>query len=154
MLNNETLFFSQKEYINHIEKKLYISEGGFKFYKNGKEISESEDERIPTETGIKQVVLLNTDEEMKKSVITTEEISSIIKKTKAIFEELFLNSLGVGKIMVQFDLLEKGEDMIRMAVMDNIDLELMKVFETRVKAEDYPQAKKKSIKFQIIFQVM
>lgn len=103
------------------------------------------------ETKMERVVLLSSDEELKENS-SVEDISEIINKTNAIFEELFKNSKPSGKIMVEFELKKKEND-IHFAVRDAIDLDIMKEFEKKVLAEKYPHSKRNPIKLQLIFKV-
>ncbi|MEZ0131369.1 hypothetical protein AB9T88_17015, partial [Flavobacterium sp. LBUM151] len=102
------------------------------------------------ETKLEKVVLLSSDEEINKNS-SVDDINLIIDKTNLIFEELFKNSLKPGKIMIQFKLNEKNNDIL-FAVKD-LDLEIMKEFEKRINSEKYPNSKKESIKLQLIFKV-
>lgn len=121
----------------------------FKIYQDGKEIdSVSKGVR---ETKLEKMILLNTDEELKESS-SVEDLSLIINKASKIFEELFKNSDKSGKIMVQFEL-KKKENNIQFSVKDNIDLQIMKEFEKRINNETFPNSKKKPISFQLIFKV-
>ena len=76
----------------------------------------------------------------------------IIDKTNKIFEELFKNSDKSGKIIVQFEL-GKSKNEIQFAVRDDLDLEIMKTFEERLYLEKYPNSKKDTIKFQLVYKV-
>jgi len=95
--------------------------------------------------------LLSSDEEFKENS-SLEDIKTIIDKTNSIFDELFKNSNSSGKIMVQFEIKEKNNE-IQFAVKDDLDLEIMKEFEIRVNNEKYPNSKKDSIKLQLIYKV-
>jgi len=126
-----------------------VAEPNIKKYQNGKEI-----ERISKgikETNLEKVVLLSSDEEFKENS-SLEDIKTIIDKTNSIFDELFKNSNSSGKIMVQFEIKEKNNE-IQFAVKDDLDLEIMKEFEIRVNNEKYPNSKKDSIKLQLIYKV-
>lgn len=103
------------------------------------------------ETKLEKVVLLNSDEELKDNS-SVEDIGTILTKTNAIFDELFKNSKKSGKIMIEFELKKKEND-IRFAVRDDIDLDIMKEFEKKVKAEKYPRSKKDPIKIQLMYKV-
>ena len=118
-------------------------------YRNGEEVDTLS--KGIKETKIEKVVLLNTDEELKNNS-SVEDISLIIAKTNAIFDELFKNSDKSGKIMITFEL-KKKKNTIQFAVRDDIDLELMKEFEKRINAEKYPLSKKDPIKIQLIYKV-
>jgi len=118
-------------------------------YKNGAEV-DSRSKGIQ-ETKLERVVLLNSDEELKDNS-SVEEISTLISKTNAIFDELFKNSKKSGKIMIEFELKKKEND-IRFAVRDDIDLNIMKEFEKKVKDEKYPNSKKNPIKIQLMYKV-
>jgi hypothetical protein len=130
-----------------IENK--VSEPNFKKYQNGKEI-DSISKGIK-ETKLEKVVLLSTDEELKENS-SLEDIKTIMDKTNSIFDELFKNSNSSGKIMVQFEIKEKSNE-IQFAVKDDLDLEIMKEFEKRLNTEKYPNSKKDSIKLQLIYKV-
>ena len=54
--------------------------------------------------------------------------------------------------MIQFELGEK-KNIIQFAVRDDLDLDIMKEFEKRVNEEKYPNSKKSTIKFQVIYKV-
>lgn len=103
------------------------------------------------ETKLEKIILLNTDSELKENT-SVEDLSKIVDKTTAIFEELFKNSEKSGKIMIEFEM-KKNDNSIQFAVKDNLDLELMKEFEKRINKEKFPNSKKDPIKFQIIFKV-
>lgn len=130
-----------------IENK--VSEPNFKKYQNGKEI-DSISKGIK-ETKLEKVVLLSSDEELKENS-SLEDIKTIMDITNSIFDELFKNSNSSGKIMVQFEIKEKSNE-IQFAVKDDLDLEIMKEFEKRVNTEKYPNSKKDSIKLQLIYKV-
>jgi hypothetical protein len=138
-----------KSYQNPIDNGTYETNGTFKSYKNGEEIF-IKDKGVK-ETKIETVILLSSDAEIIANS-SVEDISSIIDKTNKIFEELFKNSEKEGKIMIQFELGKKKNN-IQFAVRDNLDLEIMKEFEKRVNAEKFPKSKKDPIKFQLIYKV-
>ena len=54
--------------------------------------------------------------------------------------------------MVQFEI-GKNKNEIQFAVRDDLDLEIMKEFEKQVNVEKYPNSKKSTIKFQIVYKV-
>ncbi len=118
-------------------------------YQNGEEI-DSLSKGIK-ETKLEKIILLNSDDELKKNT-NIEDLGKILDKTIAIFEELFKKSEKSGKIMLEFEL-KKKDNIIGFAVKDDIDLELMKEFEKRINNEKFPNSKKDPIKFQIIFKV-
>lgn len=130
-----------------IENK--TSEPNFKKYQNGKEI-DSISKGIK-ETKLEKVVLLSSDKELKENS-SFEDIETIIDKTNIIFEELFKNSDKSGKMMVQFEIKKKGNE-IQFAVKEDLDLEIMKEFEKRVNKEKFPNSKKDSIKLQLLYKV-
>jgi hypothetical protein len=103
------------------------------------------------ETKLEQVIFLNSDAELVENS-SFEDLKLIIEKTNAIFEELFKSSEKAGKIMVQFVLKEKKNE-IEYAVKDDLDLDIMKVFEQRVNAESFPNSKKDPLKLQLLFKV-
>ena len=121
----------------------------FKTYQNGKEnnvISKG-----LKESKLEKVILLSSDEELKENS-SLEEIQLVLSKTNLIFESLFKNSEKSGKIMVEIELGTK-KNIINFAVKDNIDLEIMKMFEKNINNENYPNTKKDSIKMQLIYKV-
>lgn len=134
---------------NPIENSNYQTDGEFKTYQNGNEIYTT-DKGIK-ETKLEKVVLLNSDSELKENS-SNEDISEVVNKTNKIFKTLFSNSMKPGKIMVQFEL-NKRKNEIQFAVKDDVDLELMKEFEKQVNIENYPNSKKKSVKIQLIYKV-
>jgi len=118
-------------------------------YQNGEIVdSVSKGEK---ETKLEKVIFLNSDAELVENS-SFEDLKLIIEKTNAIFEELFKNSEKAGKIRVQF-VLKENKNEIEYAVKDNLDLDIMKVFEQRVNAENYPNSKKDPIKLQLLFKV-
>lgn len=142
--------FPQRKTINNpIDKTTYETKEGFKTYENGKEVYVTD--KGQKETKLEKVVFLSSDDDLKKNT-SVEEISKIIDKTNAIFNELFKNSKKEGKIMIQFEL-GKDKNNIQFAVKNDLDLEIMKEFEKRVNEEKYPNSKKDKIKFMIIYKV-
>lgn len=125
------------------------SSNGTKKYQDGKEI-DSISKGIK-ETRLEKVVLVSAEEDFEKNS-SIEDIKTIIDKTSKIFEDLFKNSDKSGKIMVQFELKKKNNE-IQFAVRDDLDLEIMKEFEKRVNDEKYPNSKKDPVKLQLIFKV-
>ncbi len=118
-------------------------------YQNGEIVdSVSKGEK---ETRLEQVIFLNSDAELVENS-SYEDLKLIIEKTNVIFEELFKNSEKAGKIRIQF-VLKKEKNEIQYAVKDDLDLDIMKVFEQRVNAESYPNSKKDPIKLQLLFKV-
>lgn len=103
------------------------------------------------ETKLEKLILLNSDEEIVQNS-SVEDIQLIIAKTSEIFEQLFKDSQKSGKIMVEIELKEKKNE-IQYAVKDDLDLDIMKVFEQRINAEVYPNSRKNPIKLQLIFKV-
>lgn len=120
-----------------------------KQYQNGKEI-DSVSKGIK-ETALEKVILLSSNEELNANS-SFEDIELIIKKTNEIFNELFKNSIKSGKIMIEFELKKKKNE-ITYAVKDDLDLDIMKVFEQRVNSEKYPGSKKDPIKIRLIYKV-
>ncbi|MET0944252.1 MAG: hypothetical protein ABWY22_02470, partial [Flavobacterium sp.] len=120
-----------------------------KQYQNGKEI-DSVSKGIK-ETTLEKVILLSSDEELNKNS-SFEDIELLIKKTDKIFDELFKNSMKSGKLMVEFELKKKKNE-ITYAVKDDLDLDIMKVFEQRVNSEEYPNSKKDPVKLRLIYKV-
>lgn len=118
-------------------------------YKNGEKVFINE--KGEKETKLEQVVFVSSDKDIKKNS-SVDDISEIIKKTNAIFEELFKDSKSSGKIMVQFEL-RNDENIIIFAVKDDLDLDIMKEFEKRINNETYPKSKKKPISLQLIYKV-
>lgn len=142
--------FPQRKTINNpIDKKTYETKEGFKTYENGKEVYLTDQGQ--KETKLEKVVFLSGDDELKKNT-SVEDVSKIIDKTNAIFDELFKNSKKEGKIMIQFEL-GKDKNNIQFAVKNDLDLEIMKEFEKRVNEEKYPNSKNDKIKFMIIYKV-
>jgi hypothetical protein len=138
-----------EKYYNPIENTTYVAEGGFKTYQNGEEVNiTSKGEK---ETKLEKVVLLSSDEELKKNT-SVEDIKNLMDKTSKIFEKLFKNSEKSGKIMVQFEL-GKEKNIIQFAVRNDLDLETMKEFEKRVNEEKYPKTKNGTVKLQLIYKV-
>ena len=120
-----------------------------KQYQNGKEIDSVS--KGVKETALEKVILLSSDQELNANS-SFEDIELLIKKTDAIFNELFKNSMKSGKIMVEFELKKKKNE-ITYAVKDDLDLDIMKVFEQRVNGEKYPNSKKDPIKLRLIYKV-
>ncbi|TPD66862.1 hypothetical protein [Flavobacterium microcysteis] len=137
------------EYHNPIDNKTYTSEGGFKSYRNGQEITSTP--MGTKETALEKVVLLSSDLEFKENS-SVEDVGLIIDQTKTIFEELFKNSDESGKIMIQFEL-KKDNNEIEFAVKDAIDMTIMKEFEKKINNTKFPNSKKDPIKLQLIFKV-
>lgn len=135
--------------MNSNENSVSLKKNDVKKYQNGQEI-DSISKGIK-ETKLEKIVLLNTDEELKRNS-SFEDIKYIIDKANNIFEELFKNSDKPGKIMVEFELQKKKNEII-FAVRDDIDLEIMKEFEKRINNEKFPNSKKEPIKIQLIFKV-
>ncbi|MBF4466118.1 hypothetical protein [Flavobacterium sp. LC2016-12] len=120
-----------------------------KQYQNGKEI-DSVSKGIK-ETILEKVIVLSSDDELNKNS-SFEDIELLIKKTDKIFDELFKNSMKSGKLMVEFELKKKKNE-ITYAVKDDLDLDIMKVFEQRVNSEEYPNSKKDPVKLRLIYKV-
>lgn len=139
----------KNSYQNPIDGKTYQTDGTFKKYQNGEEVYITD--KGKKETKLEKVMLLSSDEDLKANS-SVKDITSIIDKTNKIFDELFKNSEKSGKIMIQFELGKKKNE-IQFAVRDDLDLEIMKEFEKRVNAEKYPNSKKDTIKLQIIYKV-
>ena len=139
----------KKSYYNPIENSTDKTEGEFKSYQNGKEVS-VKDKGI-RETKLERVVLLSSDKDLKENT-SIEDIQVIMNKTTTIFNNLFSNIKASGKIMVQFNLNKKKNE-IQFAVQDDVDLEIMKEFEKLINKEKYPNSKKETIKFQLIYKV-
>ena len=140
---------TNKNYYNPIENKNYSSESGFNIYRKGKEVFENL--KGEKETKLERVVLLSSNQDLEENS-SVNDIKSVISKTNSIFEDLFKNSEKSGKIMVQFELGKKKNE-IKFAVRDDLDLDIMKEFEKRVNSEKYPNSKKKTIKLQLIYKV-
>lgn len=139
----------KKSYQNPIDNGTYTTDGTFKKYRNGEEVYITE--KGKKETKLESVIFLSSDADLEKNS-SVEDISLIIDKTNKIFDDLFKNSEKSGKIMVQFDLGKKKNE-VQFAVRDDLDLEIMKEFEKRVNAENYPNSKKDTVKFQLIYKV-
>ncbi|SMO93237.1 hypothetical protein SAMN06265171_11335 [Chryseobacterium rhizoplanae] len=142
-------FPNKNAYNNPIDKGTYKTEGTIKTYKNGNEVYITD--KGNKETKLEKVIFLTSDPELQKNS-SVEDLQSVFEKTNKIFERLFKNSKREGKIMVQFELGEKKNE-IQFAVKDDLDLELMKEFEKQVNEEKYPYTKKDTIKFQLIYKV-
>ena len=147
----------EHNYILNILKKdlklMWLDEApkskGYKAYKNGNELTTFS--KGKKETKLERLVLL-TDDATLKNNSSVEKLSSIIDKCSKIFETLFKTSTKEGKIMIQFELTDKQNN-IEFAVKDDVDLELMKEFEKQVNLENFPKSKKDPIKFQIVFKI-
>ncbi|MEN2436842.1 hypothetical protein AAH994_15620 [Weeksellaceae bacterium A-14] len=139
----------KNSYQNPIDNGTYKTDGSFKKYQNGEEVYITD--KGNKETKLEKVIFLSSDEDLKANS-SLEDIKSIIDKTNKIFEELFKNSKKEGKIMVQFEIGKKKNE-IQFAVRDDLDLEIIKEFEKRLNAEKYPNSKKDKIKFQLIYKV-
>lgn len=125
------------------------SNTGLVKYQNGEEInSVSEGTK---QTTLEKVILLSSDTEIVENS-SIEDIHLIIERTNKIFDALFKNSEKSGKIMVQFELREKSNE-ITYAVRDDLDLDIMKEFEQKVNGETYPNSKKNPVKLQLIYKV-
>lgn len=94
---------------------------------------------------------MNSDKEFEENS-SLEDIDKIIKVTNSIFDELFKSSKGSGKIMVEFELKKKSNE-IHFAVRDQIDLDIMKEFEKRIERYKYPKSKKNPITIRLIYKV-
>lgn len=142
-------FPNKNTYNNPIDKGTYKTEGTIKTYKNGNEVYITD--KGNKETKLEKVLFLTSDPELQKNS-SVEDLQSVFEKTNRIFENLFKDSKKEGKIMVQFELGEKKNE-IQFAVKDDLDLELMKEFEKQINEEKYPHTKKDTIKFQLIYKV-
>ncbi len=96
--------------------------------------------------------LLNKDAELREAT-SIEDITAVMETVNAIFEKLFKESQGSGKIMVQIELVEKGKPNIQFAVRDGIDDKIMAVFEQDVQNASYPNTRNRPITFQLIYKV-
>ncbi len=128
---------------------LALNKGKADIYENGEQVSTIS--QGVKETKLEKLVLLNSDQEIAENS-SVEDISLIIEKTSKIFNELFKDSQKSGKIMVEIELKQKKNE-INYAVRDDLDLDIMKVFEQRINAEVYPNSRKKPLKLQLIFKV-
>ncbi|MDR4893474.1 MULTISPECIES: hypothetical protein [unclassified Chryseobacterium] len=142
-------FPNKNAYNNPIDNGTYTTEGTFKKYRNGNEVYMTD--KGNKETKLEKVLFLSSEPEIQAN-FSIEDIQAIIEKTNGIFENLFKNSKKEGKIMVQFELGKKKND-IQYAVKDDLDLEIMKEFEKQVNEEKYPNSKKNTVKFQLIYKV-
>ena len=136
-------------YYNAIEKNIYVAGNGFKTYRNGKEVSG--DSIQEKDTRLEKVVFLSSNQDLEENT-SLEDIKLVMNKTNSIFEKLFKNSQKSGKIMVQFEL-GKRKNIIKFAVKDDLDLDIMTEFEKMVNNEKYPNTRKKTIKLQFIYKV-
>lgn len=140
---------NKKTYENPIDKNVYKTDGEFKRYQNGEEVYlTSKGEK---ETKLEKVVFLSSDSELKENT-SIEDLKKVIDKTNVIFESLFKGSEKSGKIMIQFELGKKKNE-IQFAVRDDLDLDIMKEFEKQVNSKKYPNSKKEPIKIQLIYKV-
>lgn len=142
-------FPSKNAYQNPIDNKIYKTDGEFKTYRNGEEVYMIS--KGNKETKLEKGIFLSSDGELKENY-SPEEINNIIGITNKIFENLFKNSDKSGKIMIQFEL-GREKNLIEFAVRDDVDLEIMKEFEKKINNENYPKARKNSIKFQLIYKI-
>jgi hypothetical protein len=136
-------------YYNPIEKNKYIADSGFKTYRNGKEVSK--DSIQEKDTKLEKVVFLSSNQDLEENS-SLEDLKLVVDKTNSFFEKLFKDSQKSGKIMVQFEL-GKQKNIIKFAVRDDLDLDIMKEFESMVNSEKYPNTRKKEIKLQLIYKV-
>ncbi|NIF03961.1 hypothetical protein F3J23_00790 [Chryseobacterium sp. Tr-659] len=136
-------------YNNPIDNKVYTTDGTFKTYQNGNETHIVD--KGNKETKLEKIIFLSGDPELKANSSVTD-IQSVVEKTNRIFDSLFKNSKKEGKIMVQFKLGKKKNE-IEFAVKDDIDLEIMKEFEKEINNEKYPHSRKDTIQFQLIYKV-
>lgn len=118
-------------------------------YKNGTKISTLE--KGNKETALESIKLLNTDAELSENT-TIEDLTSIIDQTKTIFNELFMKSEKSGKIMVYFELTKENVN-ISFAIKNDVDLDLMRIFEKKVLELKLPKSKKDPIKFDMLFKI-
>jgi len=151
---NQKLFWLDEfpyknSYNNPIDNGTYTTEGTIKTYKNGNEVYVTD--KGNKETKLEKVIFLTGDSELKANS-SIEDIKSVIDKTNKIFENLFKDSKSEGKIMVQFELGKKKNE-IQFAVKDDLDLEIMKEFEKQVNKEKFPNSKKDTIKFLLVYKV-
>lgn len=126
-----------------------IKDNGTKVFQNGKEIN-SISAGI-RETKLEKIIFLSSDKELKENT-SLEDIKAIVDKTDKVFEDLFKNSEKSGKIMIQFTL-NKRVNEVEYAVKNDLDLDIMKEFEKRVNTQVYPNSKKDSVVFQLIYKV-
>lgn len=131
------------------QKLLQLDKSAAVTYQNGNVIDSVS--KGVKETKLEKVVFLNSDAELTENT-SLEDLKLIIEKTEKIFDSLFKTSEKPGKIMVQFELKKKKNE-ITFAVRDNLDLDLMKEFEKKVNEEKYPNSKKDPIAIQLIFKV-
>jgi hypothetical protein len=148
---------NEHNYILNILKKdlklMWLDEApkskGYKTYENGKEVTTiSKGEK---ETKLERLVLLSDDETLKKNT-SVEELTLIVKECTKIFDSLFKNSSKEGKILVQFELTKKQNN-IAFAVKGDVDSELLEEFEKQLNSKKFPNSKKDPIKFQILYKV-
>lgn len=142
-------FPSKNSYQNPIDNKTYKTDGEFKTYRNGEEVYMTS--KGNKETKLEKGIFLSSDDELRENY-SPEEIHNIIGTTNKIFENLFKNSDKSGKIMIQFEL-GKENNVIEFAVRDDVDLKIMKEFKKKINNENYPKARKNSIKFQLIYKI-
>ena len=126
------------------------SNKGVDIFRNGEKIDTIITSKLK-ETKLEKLILLSSDKEMKEST-SIEDLKLITKEINLIFNKLFSKSERSGKIMIQIELNNKS-NIINFAVRDDLDLEIMKVFEEQVKAKNFPKARKQPVKFQMIYKV-
>ncbi|SNR81729.1 hypothetical protein [Flavobacterium sp. ov086] len=136
-------------WLDEAPKQNNTNQVAYKQYQDGKEIDSIY--KGEKGTALEKVIFLNSDEELKANT-SMEDLELILKKTNKIFDELFKNSMKSGKIMVEFELKKKKNE-ITYAVKDDLDLDIMKVFEQRVNSEVYPNSKKEPIKLRLLYKV-
>jgi hypothetical protein len=127
-----------------------FSQNGIVTYQNG-EVVDSIGKGV-IETKLESLEFLNTDSELEEST-SLDDIKKLVDITNEIFDALFKDSKKSGKIMIEFELLKKDKNTITFAVRDDLDLDIMKEFEIRIKKADYPKSKNKPIKLILIYKV-
>lgn len=123
------------------EKLVSIENGTIIFSKN----------LFEKETKLKAVTLLNTEEELKQNM-SFSELDGVLKKTNEIFEQMVKDYDKSGNVIVEFELTKK-ENNINVIVTDELEPDFKLKFENLLKAENFPNSKKKPIKFVLVYLV-
>ena len=140
----------KKSYNNPIDRLSYETDGQFVGYVNGEEIENSPEN--DTITGLYQVILLNSNQELEES-LDIKKFSELIKTSKEIFNKNFSDYKGNGKIMVQFNLFKRKKAELQYTIKGDIDLDKMAQYEIDMNNEKFFKSKKYNIVFQIVFNI-
>jgi hypothetical protein len=161
-LTEQDLYRIVKRVIKETEEKetkgKYFTLGGFYFYTKDGDMYLADDSRgefsenlMVKETKLITLKLLNTDEELKQN-ISTADMKMIIESTNNIFKDVVKKYEKSGKIIVEFEL-TKNDNNINVIVTDELETNIKTEFENRLKLENFPNTKKKSIKFIMLYIV-